>query len=148
MARGKEGCRSGCPISFGLDIFGDKWTLLLIRDILFKGKRTYKDFFQSEEGIATNILADRLDWLEKQKILRKARDPKDHRGHVYGLTRKGIDLLPLMLEIIRWSAKYDPKTAAPTAFVRRLKTDREGLMRDILSSTNRAQRRRVRGRRG
>ena len=129
----KRSCRSHCPIAFALDIFGDKWSLLVLRDLLFMGKRRYNEFLASEEGIATNILADRLRRMEVEGVITKSRDRKGRRQRVYTPTRKGLDLLPVILEIIRWSARYDPKTAAPASFVRRLRNDREGLMREILA---------------
>jgi DNA-binding HxlR family transcriptional regulator len=112
-------------VSFALDVLGDRWTLLVVRDMLLFGKRTYSQFLASEEGIATNVLADRLGWLARQGIVTK-------RGRGYQLTGKGRDLLPVLLELVKWSAKYDPHTAAPPPFVRRATVDAAGLMRDIL----------------
>lgn len=129
----KRPCRSHCPIAIALDVFGDKWSLLVLRDLLFMGKRRYNEFLASEEGISTNILAERLRRLEAEGLVTKARDGSNRRQFVYAPTRKSLDLLPVLLEIIRWSAKYDPETAAPPAFTRRLRTDREGLMRDIVN---------------
>ena len=110
-------------VHFALEVFGDAWTLLIIRDLMFKGRTTYTDFLRAEEGIATNILADRLVRLEGDGIIVKARG-----GTCYRLTPKGVDLLPVILDIIEWSAKYDPKTAADRGFVRQLKKDRAGLL--------------------
>ena len=129
----KHPCRSHCPIAFALSIFGDKWSLLVLRDVLFMGKRHYHEFLTSEEGISTNILADRLRRLETEGLIAKVRDRKSRRQYVYTPTRKGLDLLPVILEIVRWSAKHDPHTAAPQSFVRRLRNDRKGLMREILA---------------
>lgn len=123
--------RSDCPISFALDIFGDKWTLLIIRDLMFKGKINYGDFLDSDEKIATNILADRLQMLEKVGILEKSRDSNIKTKYIYTLTKKGIDLLPVLVEIVLWSAKYDPKTAADKNFVARALKDKRGLIKDI-----------------
>jgi DNA-binding HxlR family transcriptional regulator len=116
--------KSDCPIHFALEAFGDSWTLLIVRDLMFKARSTYTDFLQAEEGIATNILADRLARLERDGIVWKERNQ-------YRLTSKGVDLLPLLLEVIAWSAKYDRETAAPGDFVRRLHTDKEALEREI-----------------
>src|SRR5262245_6657415 len=102
--------RSSCPVHFALEVFGDAWTLLVVRDLMFKGRTTYTDFLRAEEGIATNILADRLVRLERDGII-----SKNDGG--YRLTEKGCDLLPILLEIIAWSAKHDPRTAADPAFV-------------------------------
>ena len=90
---------------------------------MFKGRSTYGDFLRAEEGIATNILADRLVRLEQDGVIAKA-------GTRYRLTQKGIDLLPVLLEMIAWSARYDPGTAAPPDFVRRVQMDRESLMQE------------------
>ena len=104
--------RSDCPIHFALEVFGDAWTLLIIRDLMFKGRTTYTEFLRAEEGIATNVLADRLVRLEEDGIIDKEIGSGRGTGSGYRLTPKGIDLLPIMLEVIGWSAKYDPKTAA------------------------------------
>jgi len=98
--------RSGCPLNFGLEIFGDKWTLLIIRDLMFFGKRYYNEFLSSAEGISTNILADRLALLEKESFIIKSRDEAHKQKVIYSLTEKGIDLLPVILEIGLWSDKY------------------------------------------
>ena len=98
--------RSTCPISTTLDILGDKWTLLIIRDLMFKGKKTYGEFLQSEEKIATNILADRLLILEKNGIVEKKAFPGNKVKNLYQLTPKGVDLMPILLEIILWGDKY------------------------------------------
>jgi DNA-binding HxlR family transcriptional regulator len=121
--------KSDCPVHFALEVFGDAWTLLIVRDLMFKGRTSYMDFLRAEEKIATNVLADRLVRLEEDGIVEKA----SGAGGQYALTKKGIDLLPVMLEIIGWSAKYDPGTAADKAFVRRLHKDRTGLMTEIRS---------------
>lgn len=125
--------RSGCPISYALDIFGDKWTLLIIRDMLFKQKRRYGQFAESEENIATNILADRLTRLEVEGLVTRQTDPENGRQVVYALTSKALDLAPTLIEMILWSAKYDPDTAADRGFVRKAKKDREQLVKDVKS---------------
>ena len=95
-----------CPISSALDILGDKWTLLIIRDLMFAGKRTYGEFLQSEEKIATNILANRLLILEEAGIVEKKAFPGNRVKNLYQLTSKGIDLMPTLFEIIVWGDKY------------------------------------------
>ncbi len=102
--------RSHCPINFSLEAFGDKWALLIIRDVVFRGKVTYGEFLKSEERVATNILASRLENLEAEQILRRIADPEDGRSSKYILTEKGIDLLPLLFEMMIWSEKYDSKS--------------------------------------
>ena len=123
--------RSDCPIHFGLEVFGDPWTLLILRDLLLKGRSTYSDFLHAEEGIATNVLADRLTRLEQDGLVVADRGTGGGRAHRYRPTSKAIDLLPVLLEIIAWSAAYDPATAADPAFVTRLRSDRAGLERDL-----------------
>jgi DNA-binding HxlR family transcriptional regulator len=98
--------RSSCPISSALDIIGDKWSLLIIRDIAFSGKTTYNEFLKAGEGIATNILADRLAMLEMTGILFKKEHPDKKAKIGYRLTAKGIDLIPILMEMILWSDKY------------------------------------------
>ena len=96
--------RSDCPINFALETFGDPWSLLIIRDIVYFGKKTYGDFLASEEGMATNILALRLAHLEQQGILVKKLSEKDKRKEEYILTEKGLDLIQVLLEVVTWSA--------------------------------------------
>jgi len=99
-------------VNYGLEIFGDKWSLLIVRDIVFFGKKTYGEFMKSEEGVATNVLASRLACLEKQGILAKAPDPEDGRKDFYSLTEKGLDLIPILLSIVAWGAKHDTGSGA------------------------------------
>lgn len=106
----KEDIRSHCAVNYGVEIFGDRWSLLIIRDIVFVGKKTYGQFLKSEEGIATNVLAARLAFLEEQGILSKAPSPDDRRKDFYTLTEKGLDLIPMVLNIVQWSAKHDAKS--------------------------------------
>ena len=123
--------RSDCPINFALEIFGDKWTLLIIRDLMFKGKHFYGEFLLSEEKIATNLLADRLLLLEANGIVCKSSDPSHKQKIKYKLTKKGIDLVPLLIDLIMWSAKHDKKTAVEAVFVKNVKQDRIGLISKI-----------------
>jgi len=103
---------SGCPVSFALDTFGDRWSLVIIREIMILGKRTYSEFMEIEEGIATNILIDRLKHLEAEGIVEKNRDPENRRSYIYTLTKKGHDLAPIMIEIILWSGAHDHRSCA------------------------------------
>lgn len=113
--------RSDCPINFALQIFGDAWSLLVIRDLMFTERRTYTDFLNAEEGMATNILAARLKQLQAHGLISKR---GTGRGAEFVLTQKGLDLLPTMLELIAWSGKYDRATGAPKEFLARLRTNR------------------------
>lgn len=123
--------RSDCPISFALEIFGDKWTFLIVRDLMFKGKHFYGEFLLSGEGIATNILSDRLSLLESNGIISKSSDPSHKQKIVYRLTQKGIDLVPVLVEMIMWSAKYDKQSAVEKQFVKAVKKDKVGLIDGI-----------------
>ena len=125
--------RSDCPISFGLDVFGDRWTLLVIRDLLFKGKRHYQDFCESEEGIATNVLADRLKRLEAIGLITRDVAARNAGGVTYHLTGKGLDLAPMLVEMILWSAAHDPDTAAAPEFVKAARNDRASLLSQLVA---------------
>ena len=104
--------RSHCPVNYGLEAFGDRWALLILRDIVFRGKRTYGEFLKSEEGFATNILATRLEHLIEVGILQLDGDQADGRKGIYSLTEKGLDLIPLIFEMVLWSAKHDSQSEA------------------------------------
>jgi DNA-binding HxlR family transcriptional regulator len=134
MKRNKKKYRSHCPINFAQEIFGDKWSLLIIRDLMFKGKKYYGEFLNSDEKISTNILADRLEKLEADRLITKSIDKENHSKNIYALTQKGVDLLPMLLEMIAWSAKYDNKTGTPAEFIRRLKEDKDSLIRELIAS--------------
>jgi len=123
--------RSDCPINFALEIFGDPWSLLIIRDIVYFGKKTYGEFLASEEGMATNILASRLAHLEHQGILVKQLFEKDKRKEEYVLTEKGLDLIPVLVDMANWSAQHDPHTAAPAAWIALMNVEREKMIRRI-----------------
>ena len=123
--------RSECPINYGLEIFGDKWTFLIVRDLMFKNKHYYGEFVQSEEKIATNLLANRLSMLAKEEIIKKSADKNHKQKVVYKLTQKGIDLMPVLVEIILWSAKYDKNSAVDKEFVKSVKKDKVGLLKNL-----------------
>lgn len=112
MKTKKDKLRSHCPVNYGLEAFGDRWALLILRDIVFRGKRTYGEFLKSKEGFATNILASRLDYLIEVGILQREGDETDGRKDIYSLTEKGLDLIPLLFEMVLWSAKYDSRSEA------------------------------------
>ena len=123
--------RSDCPISSALDLFGDKWSLLVMRDLLFRNKLHYREFLASEEGIATNILADRLARLEQAGLIERTGDDPRSGKQVYFATAKGKDLIPLLLQMMLWSAEHNPRTAAPDALITELKTDLDKAARAI-----------------
>jgi DNA-binding HxlR family transcriptional regulator len=99
--------RSGCPLNASVEILGDRWSLLIIRDMMLRGFRSYKEFLGSYERIATNILADRLRRLEEHGIISSQPDPSDGRKLIYMLTKKGIDLAPVLTEMVLWSANHE-----------------------------------------
>ncbi len=127
----KIGFRSECPISTALDIFGDKWSLLIIRDLMFKEKNTYGEFIGSEEKIATNILADRLALLERAKIISRQKHPESNAKVLYRLTPKGIDLMPVLIEIILWSEKQEDVHPHAKEFAKAVKRDRGGFVKQL-----------------
>jgi DNA-binding HxlR family transcriptional regulator len=124
--------RSGCPVNISLEVFGDRWSLLIVRDLMVRGFTTFQDFVDSGEGIATNILADRLQRLQKSGIVTGERDQHDGRRVIYRLTGKGIDLAPVMLELLIWGAQHE-KTGAPPAVIAELARNR----RTVLEETRR-----------
>lgn len=127
----KTARRSTCPISTALEIFGDKWSLLIVRDLMFKQKKTYGEFLNSEEKIATNILADRLMLLETGGIISKEGHPESKVKVLYKLTAKGIDLIPVMVEIILWSEKHHEVHPFASQFAKLVKKDKEGMLKQI-----------------
>lgn len=123
--------RSECPISTALDIFGDKWSLLIIRDLMFNEKKTYSEFLESEEKIATNILADRLLLLESAEIISKQNHPESKAKVLYKLTSKGIDLIPVVVEIILWSERHHEVHPYAKQFAKMVKKDKEGMLKQL-----------------
>jgi DNA-binding HxlR family transcriptional regulator len=105
--RAKPKWRSGCPLNASVEILGDRWSLLIIRDMMLRGFRTYKEFLKSYEGIATNILANRLQNLIVHGVITAERDPSDGRKLIYSLTAKGIDLAPVLTEMVLWAASHE-----------------------------------------
>lgn len=122
--------RSDCPISGSLDIWGDKWSLLIVRDLMMKNQCTYGDFQRSDEGIATNILASRLKSLTENGIIEKLQHPKSKAKVLYQLTEKGIDLLPIMAEINIWMDKYYTIPLERKEVLKALKRDKEGFIKE------------------
>ena len=121
--------RSECPISSSLDIWGDKWSLLIVRDLMFAKQCTYGDFLKSDEKIATNILASRLQMLEENGVITKEDHPGSKAKVLYKLTKKGIDLLPLMIEINLWADKYFTLPPDRKAILEEVKKDKEGFIK-------------------
>lgn len=109
----KERTKSCCPVSYTLDVFGDKWTLLIVRDALVEGKRSYRDFLASAEGIATNILADRLKHLVEQGILVREDDPNHGAHPLYTPTDKALALMPVLDTMTKWGLEHGPERLNP-----------------------------------
>ena len=124
--------RSRCPIEHVLGIVGDRWTLLVVRDLLIGGKRRFAEFRAAGEGIATNILSDRLKRLEAQALVTRRTDPDNRRQVLYEPTSKAVDLAPMLLEMVRWSAKHDPDTVVPEALLRRIECEPDRVLAEML----------------
>ena len=122
--------RSGCPVSVSLETFGDRWSLLIIRDLMVRGYRTFKEFSEAGEGIATNILADRLRALEANRIIVSEVEKTDGRKVNYRLTERGIDLAPLLLDLLVWGARHED-TAAPCAVITNMEQNREAVLAEV-----------------
>ena len=127
--RVRHGWRSGCPLNASVEMLGDRWSLLVIRDMMLRGSKTFKEFLGGYEGIATNVLADRLKKLEAYGIIRAEQYRKDGRKQIYRLTEKGIDLAPVLTEMVLWAAEHE-ETENP-GLVRMMKKDREGFEAEI-----------------
>jgi len=125
--------RSNCPISSALDIVGDKWSLLIIRDMMFSGKKTYSDFSNSSEKIATNILSNRLSMLEELRIINKGKKEGNKKTNIYSLTQKGKELLPIILEIAQWSDNNlnDHLKDSAKPFVNKFKSNKDEFVKNM-----------------
>ncbi len=121
--------RSGCPLNASVEMLGDRWSLLIIRDMMLRGSRTFKEFLNSYERIATNILADRLRRLEEYGIIAAHPDPEDGRKQIYTLTPKGLDLAPVMTEMVLWAAAHED--TGNQALVKLIQKDKEKFLADI-----------------
>jgi DNA-binding HxlR family transcriptional regulator len=122
--------RSGCPVSISLDLIGDRWSLLIVRDLMVRGYRTFKEFQGSGEGIATNILADRLQSLQASGIITAEAEEADGRKTNYRLTEKGIDLAPVVLELLIWGARHE-ETGAPCGVIAQMAQNRAAVLAEV-----------------
>lgn len=129
-ARRKPEHRSGCPVSIALEILGDRWSLLIVRDLMVRGLRSFKEFRESGEGIATNILANRLRKLEAAGIVAAEAQQADRRKISYRLTQKGIDLAPVLYELLIWGARHE-KTAAPCDLIAQMEETRDQVLAEV-----------------
>ena len=123
--------RSDCGISCALDFVGDRWTLLVLRDLIMARKRYFREMLASPEGIASNILASRLRQLESAGMVTRRADPHHKRQVIYAPTGKALDLLPSMLELMRWSVKWNAKSGGPAPILRRVMKDRDGFVAEM-----------------
>jgi DNA-binding HxlR family transcriptional regulator len=121
--------RSGCPLNASVEMLGDRWSLLILRDMMLRGFQSYKEFLQSYEGIATNILADRLKRLIAHGIITTRENPSDGRKLIYVLTPKGMDLAPFLTEMVLWAAKHEETGNQP--LVRQMQKDKEQFIADV-----------------
>ena len=130
MGKKKTTRRSSCPINAALETFGDRWSLLIIRDLMFRGRRTYREFLESEEGIATNVLASRLKSLKTNGIITARPDPEDGRKQIYALTKKGIDLAPILVGLVVWASRYE-RTKVPVSLMLRVQNDPDTFLAEV-----------------
>lgn len=129
--------RSNCPINYSLELVGDKWSLLIIRDMVYFGKRTYGEFMNSNEGIARNILATRLVQLAEHGLIAKTPHPDDGRKDIYKLTEKGLGLIPVLLDMADWGSQHYTESDAPTSWLELVRHDREKMI-SLITETVRA----------
>lgn len=129
--------RSTCPINASLEVIGDRWSLLIVRDMLFGRARTYKDFRGAEEGIATNILADRLERLLSFGIIASEQAPDDGRRMIYRLTEKGFDLVPVLMELSFWGSRYE-EGRPPPGILEEWQSDKEAFVERVRARSHTA----------
>jgi DNA-binding HxlR family transcriptional regulator len=121
--------RSGCPLNASVEMLGDRWSLLILRDMMLRGYQTFNEFLHSDEKIATNILADRLRRLDTYGIISTERDPSDGRKMIYALTVKGMDLAPVLAEMVLWAAKHEE--TGNHALVQQMRTAKEQFLASV-----------------
>ena len=129
LKKREGGRRSECPLNASVEMLGDRWSLLIIRDMMLRGFRTYKEFMECYEGIATNILADRLRKLVAYGIITSEPDSSDGRKLIYSLTAKGIDLAPVLTEMVLWAAAHED--TGNQALVRLMREDKEKVIAGV-----------------
>ncbi len=129
--------RSSCPINYALEIFGDRWTLIVLRDILLEGKCRFRELLACDEKIATNLLSNRLKRLEDRGLIAKQRDPGDARQYAYRPTAPSLSLVPMLVEMTVWGAENNPSTTVNPDFIQRFREDREGLINEIREKISR-----------
>ncbi|MEM9219206.1 MAG: helix-turn-helix domain-containing protein [Cyanobacteria bacterium P01_F01_bin.150] len=130
MPLGKDTPRSSCPITCALDLLGDRWTLVVLRDVLLAQRHVFSEI-AVDEGIATNTLTDRLDRLTTAGVLERRRDPKDGRSRKYIPTECGLELIPVLIDLVVWGSKYTSGTV-PDEFLDRAVNDREAFLAELV----------------
>jgi DNA-binding HxlR family transcriptional regulator len=124
--------RSLCPVNLVLEAVGDSWSMLIIRDLMLRGHTSYQAFLRSDERIATNILADRLQKLEQNGLISKAADPADARKYIYALTSKGADLAPLLIEMTLFSLKHEQRIDMPKEIVAEMQKNKQAFASKLI----------------
>jgi len=133
----REDSRSTCPISLSLEVFGDRWSLLIIRDIVFAGKRHFREFLASDEHVSTRVLTDRLSTLVAQGILAKSDDPDHKQKAIYSLTEKGIALVPVLAQIGIWGRHFQPASSEASVYAAKLEQGGPPLWRQVMEDLRR-----------
>ena len=126
--------RSRCPASCALDVLGDKWSLLIVRDMVLAKSRYFKEFLASPEGITTNILADRLTRLGRSGIIAKQPDPGNRSRRIYTLTEKGVALIPVVVELLCWGMHYNSAATAVPEELRQLPQDKQRVIHKLMKA--------------
>lgn len=126
-----------CPVTFALEIFGDRWTLLVLRDVLLESRHTYKELRAANPGMATNVLADRLKRLQRRGLIEKTRDERDARQFIYRPTRLAVSVIPMIAEMIAWGSEHGDGAPDPE-FVRRFREDRAALIEELQTQAREA----------
>ena len=127
----KQRSPTRCPIVFSLDIFGDKWSLIILRDVLLRDKSHFREFLSSEEKIASNILSARLETLVRAGLLTRVNDPANKSAAIYRPTKKALELLPTLFELMRWGIAYNPNADTTGPVMSQLLADPVGLQQRI-----------------
>ncbi len=122
--------RSTCPINYSVEIFGDKWMLLLLRDIMFNGKNSFLEFRASDEKISSAVLTEKLNILLNEGIVSKVTSPKNASKFLYLITDKGIELVPVMVEILNWGSRYNPD-GGPKTWLDRIKQNKKKAITEL-----------------
>jgi DNA-binding HxlR family transcriptional regulator len=123
-----------CPVVFTVDILGDNWSLIILRDILLNGKSHFREFLASKEKIASNILSNRLEGMVAAGLIVKQSDTRNKSAAIYRPTQKALDLLPMLFELIKWGARYNPDIDMSDPGIQLLMRDQDALHRKVLAS--------------